>query len=118
MAALVAIYAVFFDPDVIGAQIASLQGLLPQGALEVVSNELRRIASQNHGAQGFAMVAGLLIAIWSANSAIKALFDSLNQVYGEKEERGFFAITVLTSARSVFSFSQLISPHRVAHIEC
>jgi membrane protein len=42
------------------------------------------------------MVGGLLVSLWSANSAAKSLFDSLNQVYGEKEERGYLRLTLIT----------------------
>lgn len=107
MAALVAIYGLFADPNAIAEQLANLRGLLPEGALAVLGNELKRIASQNHGAQGFAMVASIVVALWSANSAVKALFDSLNQVYGEKEERGFLKLMAVTLAFTVSAIALL-----------
>ena len=36
---------------------------------------------------GLAFVIGLLVALWSANSGVAALFDALNVVYDEKEKR-------------------------------
>jgi membrane protein len=108
MAAIVAVYGLFSDPEAIERQITSLHGLLPEGALEVIGNELQRIASQSHRVQGFALFGGVLIAIWSANSAVKALFDSLNQVYRKKEDRSFLAITVLTLAFTVSSIGLLV----------
>jgi len=50
LAALVAIYGFFANPNSIGEQLASLQGLLPEGGLSVIGNEMKRIASQNQGA--------------------------------------------------------------------
>ena len=41
---------------------------------------------------------GFLVALWSANSGITALFDALNVVYGEREKRGllkFYVISLL-----------------------
>jgi membrane protein len=41
---------------------------------------------------------GFLVALWSANSGVAALFDALNVVYGEKEKRSllrFYATTFL-----------------------
>lgn len=96
--ALVAIYGLFADPSAIGEQLSNLHGLLPEGAMSVIGDEMKRISSQNHAAQGFAMVAGILLALWGANSAVKSLFDSLNQVYGDREERGFIKLSAVTLA--------------------
>ena len=52
--------------------------------------------STGGGALGIGLVTGLAISLWSANQGIKALFDSLNTVYGEHEKRGFFGRTALT----------------------
>lgn len=98
LAALVGIYGLFSDPGNIDAQLATLQGLLPQGGLTVISDELKRISSQTGGTLGLAMIGGLLVSLWSANSAAKSLFDSLNQIYGEKEERGYLRLTLITLA--------------------
>jgi membrane protein len=98
LAALVGIYGLFSDPSSIDAQLANLQGLLPEGGLTVIGDELKRISSQNSGTLGLALVGGLLVSLWSGNSAAKSLFDSLNQVYGEKEERGYVRLTLTTLA--------------------
>jgi membrane protein len=101
MAALVAIYGLFADPNAIDEQLASLQGLLPEGGLSVIGTELKRITSQNHGTQGLALVVGILVALWGANSAVKALFDSLNQVYRVPEERGFLRLNAIALAFTI-----------------
>lgn len=98
LAALVGIYGLVSDPSRIDAQLATLQGLLPEGGLTVIGDELKRISSQNGGTLGLALVGGLLASLWSANSAAKSLFDSLNQIYGQKEERGYLKLTLITLA--------------------
>jgi membrane protein len=108
LAALVGIYGLFADPNAIGQQLVSLQGLLPEGALSVIETELKRISSQSNGALSLSMAAGLLFALWSANSATKALFDSLGQIYREKEERGFVKLTLITLAFTVGTIALLI----------
>ena len=107
IAALVAIYGLFSDPNEIGQQVSRLQGLLPAGALDIIGDELKRVASQSNRTLSSAMIAGLIVALWSANSGVKALFDSLNQIYGEKEKRGFIelnlvALTFTISAIALF----------------
>ena len=36
------------------------------------------------------------ISLWSANAGIKALFDALNIVYGEKEKRSFVRLNLIS----------------------
>jgi membrane protein len=108
IAALVAIYGFFADPNDIARQLNSMQGLLPGGALDVVGGQMKRVASQNNGALSNALIVGVLVALWSANSGVKALFDSLNQVYGEKEKRGFIKLNLVTLAFTVGSIVFLI----------
>ena len=98
MAALIAVYGLFSDPHEIGRQIEALQGVIPGGALDVLTEELKRVTSQSNGTLSFALVAGVAIALWSANSGVKALFDALNQVYGEKEGRSFIKLNLVSLA--------------------
>ena len=98
MAALIAVYGLFSDPHEIGQQIENLQGIIPGGALDVLAEELKRVTSQGNGTLSFALIAGVAIALWSANAGVKALFDALNQVYGEKEERSFIKLNLVSLA--------------------
>ena len=98
VAALVSIYGLFADPADIGRQIESMRGLLPGGAIEVIGDQMKRVAEQDRGALGFGVILGLLIALWSANSGVKALFDALTIVYDEKERRGFFKLNAISLA--------------------
>jgi membrane protein len=36
------------------------------------------------------------VAIWSANAGMKAIFDALNVIYGEKEKRGFLTLNLIS----------------------
>jgi hypothetical protein len=45
---------------------------------------------------GISFVIGLVISLWSANGGIKALFDALNVVYEEKEERSFIKLNAVS----------------------
>jgi membrane protein len=38
----------------------------------------------------------LAVSLWSANAAMKSLFDTLNIVHGEEEKRGFFKLNVIS----------------------
>ena len=89
VAAFVSLYGLFADPATINEHLAVLGQVLPGGALEIISDQVKRVASAGETKLGFAFVAGLGIALWSANGGMKALFDALNVVYDEEEKRGF-----------------------------
>jgi membrane protein len=91
---VVSLYGLFADPSSITESLKSLPGVLPDGAVQVIGDEAKRIASQGSGTLGFAFVVTLLFSIWSANSATKSLFDALNIIYKQDEKRGFIRLTL------------------------
>jgi membrane protein len=101
IAALVALYGLFADPNTIATHLSSLAGVLPQGALDVVGTEVNRVAAQGSKSLGLTFLVGLLVAIWSANAGVKALFDALNMVYDERERRGFVELNTISLAFTV-----------------
>ena len=101
IAALVSIYGLFADPASIQQQLDAVSGVLPDGAVDVIRDQLNRLVEQPRGTLGVSFVIGLVVALWSANGGIKALFDTLNVVYGEKEQRSFIRLTAITLAFTV-----------------
>lgn len=98
IAALVAIYGLFADPGTLTAQLEQLSGLLPGGALNVIHDQLTRVASQRGSTLGLTFVIGLAVSLWSANAAMKSIFDTLNVVYAEREKRSFLTLNAISLA--------------------
>ncbi len=98
IAALVAIYGFFADPATLGAKLGTLSGVLPGGALDVIHDQLTRVASQRGSTLGLAFIIGLAMSLWSANAAMKSIFDTLNIVYSEREKRGFVRLNAISLA--------------------
>jgi membrane protein len=96
LAALVAIYSLFADPSTIAGHVDSLSGFLPGGAVDVARDQLTRVASKGQQTLGWTFLIGLAISLWSANAAMKSLFDTLNVTYGERETRGFFTLNIVS----------------------
>jgi len=96
IAALVAIYGLFADPSSIAQHLDQLGGFLPGGAVDVARDQLTRVASNGSKTLGLTFLIGLAISLWSANAAMKSLFDTLNIVYGEEEKRGFFKLNAMS----------------------
>ncbi|MBA1159328.1 YihY/virulence factor BrkB family protein [Microvirga sp. Marseille-Q2068] len=89
IAALVSIYGLFADPVTIQDHLNALSGVLPGGAMEIIGEQVKRIASAGGGKLGLSFIIGLVISLWSANAGMKAVFDALNIVYDEEEKRSF-----------------------------
>src|SRR5947209_11074453 len=96
IAALVAVYGLFSDPSTIARHLDQLGGFLPGGAIDVAREQLTRVASKGSQTLGLTFLIGLGISLWSANAAMKSLFDTLNIVYDEEEKRGFFRLNTIS----------------------
>jgi membrane protein len=94
IAALVTLYGLFADASVINEHLAQLHAVLPSGAVEIIGDQVKRIAAKPSGTLGLTFFTSLLVSIWSANAAMKAMFDALNVVYEEEEKRNFFFLNL------------------------
>jgi membrane protein len=93
-AAIVSLYGLFADATTINGHLNLVSGFLPEGALEVIGDQVKRIASQGQGALGAAFLGTLAFSLWGANSGTKAIFDALNIIYKEREKRSFLQLTI------------------------
>jgi membrane protein len=98
IATIVSLYGLLADASTIGRHLSLLAGILPVEVLDLIGGQITLISRQGGDTLGIAFVLGLLVALWSANSGVAALFDALNVVYGEKEKRSllrFYTTTFL-----------------------
>jgi membrane protein len=93
---LVSVYGLFADPQSISEHLAMLSSVLPEGAMNIISEQVTRIASGDGAKLGLAALAGLLVALWSANSAMKAMMDALNIAYDAEEKRSFIMLNLVS----------------------
>ncbi len=96
IAALVALYGLFADPAAITSHLDSIAGVVPGGAIEVMRDQITRVASQGRTTLGVTFIVSLLVSLWSANAGIKSLFDALNLVYNESEKRSFVKLNLVS----------------------
>src|SRR5207253_6278637 len=67
IAALVSIYGLFADPNTIVSHLDAVSGFAPGGAIDVIREELTRLAGQERATLGIGFVVSLVISLWSAN---------------------------------------------------
>ena len=98
LAALVSLYGLVANPDTVTQHLSMLNGIVPGGGMDLLNQQVQKLASTQSGALGFGAFLGIAVALWTSNQGTKAMFDALNIVYGEKEKRGFIWRTIVTLA--------------------
>ncbi|MFC7689029.1 YihY/virulence factor BrkB family protein [Paeniroseomonas aquatica] len=96
--AMISIYGLFADPSTISEHLSTVSIVVPDGGMQIIDEQVKRIVSKGSTSLGIGAIIGLATSLWSANQAMKALVDALNVVYDEKERRGFLRRTVVTLA--------------------
>ncbi|MGV8855127.1 MAG: YihY/virulence factor BrkB family protein [Devosia sp.] len=91
----VSLYGLLNDASGVVEQVNLLNGLVPQGGLDIIRDQLVRLTSQDNRSLGITLLISLGVALWGAGAGIKALFEAMNVVYGEQEKRNFFAVNLL-----------------------
>jgi len=105
--ALVSLYGLFASPAAISDQLALLSGILPDSAVEILREQIGRLTA-NTSKLGLGFIFGLAIALWSANSGMKAIMDALNVVYEEKEKRSFIKLNLVSLAFTLAGLGVLL----------
>jgi membrane protein len=101
VAALVSIYGAVADPSTINTHLNELRGILPDGAIDIVGGQVKRLTAKGDTALGLTAVVSILISLWSANGGMKAIFDALNIAYEEEEKRSFVMLNLQSLAFTV-----------------
>ena len=96
IAALISIYGLYADPASIANHLDTMANVAPGGAIDLLREEMTRLASQGGATLGLSFLGSLAISLWTANSGVKAIFDALNIVYGEDEKRSFLKLNAIT----------------------
>lgn len=112
LTAIVSIYGLMFNPLQVENQIGSLIGLLPSDVIDILNNFLKLLAAKPQSTLGLRLILGLLVAVWSAQSAASSMISALDAAYEQKETRGFLrfqlAALVLSMCSIVFALLSLI----------
>jgi membrane protein len=96
LTAFVSLYGLVADINVVLEQITTLARLLPPGVVDLLGDQMIRLATAHDAGLSIAFLFSLVLAIWSANAGMNALFDGMNIAYGEAEKRGFIRRKLIT----------------------
>jgi membrane protein len=90
--AAVSLYGLVADPQTVRGQIDQLAQLLSPETARLLGQQIAQITAGAGGALGLATVLGILTALWSASSGMKALITGVNIAYDETDTRKFLKL--------------------------
>jgi membrane protein len=109
LAGLISLYGLFADSSTIAQHLKSLEGVLPEGGMQILRDQLQQLTSQPPQKLGLATIASLAVSLWSANGGIKAMFEGLNAVYEEDEKRSFIRLNAISLALTLGGLAFVIA---------
>ena len=74
---------------------AMLAGLVPAEALQIITEQIRKISE---GEQGGLMTLGMLLALWSSSAAMTSIIDTMNTAYDIEEGRPWWKVRLTAMA--------------------
>jgi membrane protein len=105
LTAFVSIYGLFTDPATVSEHIQMLSAFVPEGGMQIINEQLTRLTSTGGGALSLALIISIVLALWSASSGVKTLFEAMNIAYDERESRNFF---VLNATALLFTLAGIV----------
>jgi membrane protein len=104
LGALVTIYGLFADPASAAERLQLLYSVLPPGVAGFLAEEMQRLAENSSTALTFTLLWTVLLALFTANSAVKMLFYGMNVAYHEVERRSIVTYNLVCMAFTVSGF--------------
>lgn len=107
LATVISIYGLLADAQTVQSHVERLGGIVPDEALALLSSRMEDLATTSDSSLTFGFVFGIIISLWSANKAMKAVSEALNIAYDMEEDRGFLkvnAVTLLLTLTSAIAF--------------
>jgi membrane protein len=82
------VFSIVADPETIQDVVDRARGVMPEEALSLVRDSLRR-SSESTGGGILMTVVGLALAAWTTTSAATTLMTGITRAYDRDDERGF-----------------------------
>src|ERR1700722_7381516 len=89
LTAVVSLYGLAADPNMVERQITAMQGVLPPEAVTLIATWLQTLVQGPTTKFGIGLIVSILLASWSMWSATGMLMTAVNICYGEEEKRDF-----------------------------
>lgn len=99
--AILAIGGLVLEPSEIVSQLKNLSAVVPDSAMEIITEQASAVAGTREGGLGLAALTGIAIAFYSASKGMASLIEGMNIAYDVPEKRGFIRKLLVTMALTV-----------------
>lgn len=89
LAAVIALWGLFFDAAAIHSQMALLAEFLPLDAFRLIQLQVEGLLAAGGTKLGWASALSILFALWSARAGVAALVEGVNRIHGLPSRGGF-----------------------------
>ena len=94
LTAVVSVYGLVADPNMVERQITTMHGVLPPEAVTLIATWLQALVQGPTEKHGIGLIVSILLALWSMWAASGMLITAVNVCYGEEETRGFVSFNL------------------------
>ncbi|MDP3384602.1 MAG: YihY/virulence factor BrkB family protein [Phenylobacterium sp.] len=108
LAVFVSLYGLFADISQVQTQLAQMSRVIPGDVLDIVGDQMRRLAVERKANLSLAFAFSLLISVWTASNAVRALVEGVNIAYDEREKRNIVQLMAITYAATFGALTFLI----------
>lgn len=112
LAAVIALWGVFFDPAIIRSQMDLVAEFLPAEAFSLINTQVEALIRAGGARLGWASVLSLLFALWSARAGVAALVEGVNRIHhlpSRSGPRHLLMAGLLTLALIAIALSALLA---------
>ena len=103
LATIISIYGLVADAQMVQEHISSMSGVVPKDVMDILAVRMEKLAGSADSSLTWGVVIGIVVSLWSANKAMKAVSEALNIAYDKHEDRGFITINAVTLLLTLLS---------------
>lgn len=94
IAAVIAIFGLLADPNVVVEQLALMEDIIPVDAYAIISGQIERLLGARGETLGWATFVSIALALWAARAGVAGLMGGLNEIADRPARNGFKQIVV------------------------
>lgn len=103
IATCISLYGLLADASTVESNIEAIAIFLPVEVKDLVFARMAHVATNQDSSLTLGLLVGIVLSLWSANRAMKAIAKGLNITYEKQENRGFIKFNLVTLTLTLIS---------------
>ena len=106
LAAIIALWSLWFDPNVITAYLDVAHEFLPDGAADLIDAQIMSLTSAGSTSVGWASFVSFMVATIAARAGVEAVVGGLNAAYGVRSHSTVFGFVLAYGLTRLLSLDE------------